>query len=193
MSPQATTHKLVSMAGIDKSFPGVHALKGARFDLVKGEVHALMGENGAGKSTLMKVLAGIYPCDRGAILIEGNPVSPASPREAQELGIGIIHQELSLMPDLTAAQNILIGREPRRAAGLLLDEKALNRRAGEILRAMGLVLDPATPVSTLTIARSRWWRSPRRCPIARASSSWTSRLPHSTRWRSQSCSPSSAS
>ena len=155
MDPQATTHPLVSMAGIDKSFPGVHALKGARFELVAGEVHALMGENGAGKSTLMKILAGIYPRDRGAILIEGNPAAPATPRDAQELGIGIIHQELSLMPDLTAAQNILIGREPRRAAGLLLDENALNARAGEILRSMRLGLDPTTPVSELTIAKQQ--------------------------------------
>ena len=124
---------LVAMAGIDKSFPGVRALNGARFELLAGEVHALMGENGAGKSTLMKILAGIYQRDRGAILIDGNPAEIASPRAAQALGIGIIHQELSLMPDLTAAQNILIGREPRRAGGLLLDEAALNARAAAIL------------------------------------------------------------
>jgi ribose transport system ATP-binding protein len=143
------------MAGIDKSFPGVRALNGARFELRAGEVHALMGENGAGKSTLMKVLAGIYQRDRGAILIDGNPAEIASPRAAQELGIGIIHQELSLMPDLTAAQNILIGREPRRAAGLLLDETALNARAAAILQSMNLSLDPRTPVHGLSIARQQ--------------------------------------
>ena len=143
------------MAGIDKSFPGVRALNGARFELRAGEVHALMGENGAGKSTLMKILAGIYQRDRGAILIDGNPAEIASPRAAQELGIGIIHQELSLMPDLTAAQNILIGREPRRAAGLLLDETALNARAAAILQSMNLSLDPRTPVHGLSIARQQ--------------------------------------
>jgi ribose transport system ATP-binding protein len=146
---------LVSMAGVDKSFPGVHALKGARFELLPGEVHALMGENGAGKSTLMKILAGIYQRDRGAILVDGNPASLSSPRAAQELGIGIIHQELSLMPHLTVAQNILIGREPRRAGGLLLDETALNEQAGAIFRAMHLSLDPRTPVEGLSVAKQQ--------------------------------------
>ncbi len=146
---------LVAMAGIDKSFPGVLALKGARFELLAGEVHALMGENGAGKSTLMKILAGIYPRDRGAILIDGNPAEVSSPRAAQELGIGIIHQELSLMPDLTAAQNILIGREPRKAGGLLLDEAALNAEAARLFKTMNLALDPRTQVSDLTIARQQ--------------------------------------
>jgi ribose transport system ATP-binding protein len=146
---------LVAMAGIDKSFPGVHALKGARFDLRAGEVHALMGENGAGKSTLMKILAGIYPRDRGTIAIDGRPAEIATPRMAQELGIGIIHQELSLMPDLTTAQNILIGREPRKAGGLLLDEAALNASAADIFASMHLKLDPRTPVAGLTIARQQ--------------------------------------
>jgi ribose transport system ATP-binding protein len=146
---------LVAMAGIDKAFPGVMALKGARFELLLGEVHALMGENGAGKSTLMKILAGIYQRDRGAILIDGNPAEIATPKAAQDLGIGIIHQELSLMPHLNAAQNILIGREPRRFGGLLLDEAALNARASEILKSMHLVLDPRTIVGELTIAKQQ--------------------------------------
>ncbi len=146
---------LVSMAGIDKEFPGVKALKGARFELLAGEVHALMGENGAGKSTLMKVLSGIYPRDRGAILIDSRLAEISSPRAAQELGIGIIHQELSLMPDLTVAQNILIGREPRRAAGLLIDEAALNARAAELFRSINLKLDPRAEVRNVTIARQQ--------------------------------------
>ena len=119
--------KLVEMTGIEKHFPGVHALKSVQFDLVPGEVHALMGENGAGKSTLMKILSGIYQRDGGSLSIEGRVVSPQSPREAQELGIGIIHQELSLMNDLTVAQNIFIGREPRKSFGRL-DDAALNTR-----------------------------------------------------------------
>lgn len=92
----------------------MHALKAVSFELERGEVHALMGENGAGKSTLMKILSGIYPKDGGDLLIEGRDVVLDSPRAAQDLGIGIIHQELSLMNDLTVAQNIFIGREPRK-------------------------------------------------------------------------------
>ncbi|MBX3576327.1 MAG: sugar ABC transporter ATP-binding protein [Rhizobiaceae bacterium] len=143
------------MTDVDKRFPGVHALKRAHFELLPGEVHALMGENGAGKSTLMKILAGIYPRDSGTILVDGTTAALTSPRAAQELGIGIIHQELSLMPDLTAAQNILIGREPRRAGGLLLDEAALNQRAADIFASMHLTLDPRTVVGGLTIARQQ--------------------------------------
>ena len=116
---------LVEMVGIDKTFPGVHALKAARFELEAGEVHALMGENGAGKSTLMKILAGVYLRDSGEIRLDGKPVTLTSPRQAQDAGIGIIHQELSLMRDLTAAQNIFIGREPKKFGGLLLDRKSV--------------------------------------------------------------------
>ena len=83
---------VVSMRGIEKRFPGVHALRDVRFELMPGEVHALMGENGAGKSTLMKILSGIYPKDEGEVLIDGQPVEIESPRAAQDLGISIIHQ-----------------------------------------------------------------------------------------------------
>src|SRR5918995_281291 len=143
---------LVTIRDLDKSFPGVKALKKARFELLPGEVHALMGENGAGKSTLMKVLAGIYRKDAGEICVEGEPVDIASPRAAQDLGISIIHQELNLMNELTAAQNIFIGREPKRAIGLLLDEGALNRAAADIFSRMNLALDPRAEVGDLTVA-----------------------------------------
>ncbi|MBE1204435.1 sugar ABC transporter ATP-binding protein [Aminobacter carboxidus] len=146
---------LVIMKDIGKSFPGVRALHNAQLELRSGEVHALMGENGAGKSTLMKILAGIYRRDAGEILLDGKPVEINSPRQAQDLGIGIIHQELNLMPHLTAAQNIFIGREPRKAAGLLLDEARLNANAAEIFASMHLKLDPRTPVGGLTIARQQ--------------------------------------
>src|SRR5438477_2937701 len=109
-----TNAALLCATGIDKSYSGVHALKGASFELCAGEVHALIGENGAGKSTLMKVLAGVYRSDAGTIRIGGQTVAITSPRAAQGLGISIIHQELNLMPHLTVAQNIFIGREPRR-------------------------------------------------------------------------------
>ncbi|MBB6465827.1 ribose transport system ATP-binding protein [Aminobacter lissarensis] len=146
---------LVIMKDIGKSFPGVRALHNAQLELRSGEVHALMGENGAGKSTLMKILAGIYRRDAGEILLDGKPVEINSPRQAQDLGIGIIHQELNLMPHLTAAQNIFIGREPRKAGGLLLDEARLNANAAEIFASMHLKLDPRTPVGGLTIARQQ--------------------------------------
>jgi ribose transport system ATP-binding protein len=145
---------LVVMSGIEKRFPGVHALRQARFELFAGEVHALMGENGAGKSTLMKILAGIYPKDDGEVLIDGEPVEIASPRAAQDLGISIIHQELSLMNDLTAAQNIFIGREPRLRFGRL-DEAALNRQAAAIFASMNLSLDPRANVGAMTIAKQQ--------------------------------------
>ena len=104
---------LVSIQNLSKSFPGVRALNNCQFELLAGEVHALMGENGAGKSTLMKVLAGVYQKDEGEIRIDGQLVDIPSPRAAQDLGIGIIHQELNLMNHRSVAQNIFIGREPR--------------------------------------------------------------------------------
>src|SRR5450759_3534068 len=121
---------LVEMTGISKSFPGVHALDDCRFDLRPGEVHALVGENGAGKSTLMKILAGIYRRDAGSIRVKDSEVEIPTPHAAQSLGISIIHQELNLMYHLTVAQNIFIGREPRR--GFLLDEGALNAKARQL-------------------------------------------------------------
>jgi ribose transport system ATP-binding protein len=146
---------LVTIQNLDKAFPGVQALRKAHFELLPGEVHALMGENGAGKSTLMKILAGIYRKDSGGIRIRGVPVDVATPRAAQELGISIIHQELNLMNDLTAAQNIFIGREPKRALGLLLDEEALNRAAAEIFERMHLKIDPRVEVGKLTVAKQQ--------------------------------------
>jgi ribose transport system ATP-binding protein len=144
---------LVEMTGISKSFPGVHALDGCGFELRPGEVHALVGENGAGKSTLMKVLSGIYKRDAGTIKVRGAEVEILSPRAAQDLGIAIIHQELNLMGHLTVAQNIFIGREPRR--GFVLDDKALNRKAAELFEELHLNLDPTARVSRLAVAQQQ--------------------------------------
>ena len=115
------------MEGIDKTFPGVHALDQVSLEVRRGEVHALMGENGAGKSTLMKVLTGIYTKDAGTITYEGREVCYASPREAQAAGIVIVHQELNMMGHLTVAQNIFIGREFKK--GMLIDDARMNEEA----------------------------------------------------------------
>ncbi len=146
---------LVSMTGIDKRFPGVHALDECQFELRAGEVHALVGENGAGKSTLMKILSGIYAKDAGRILFKGREVDIPNPRAAQDLGISIIHQELNLMSHLTIAQNIFIGREPRRWGGLFLDENAINEQTEKLFEMMHLRLDPRTKVTNLTIAKQQ--------------------------------------
>jgi ribose transport system ATP-binding protein len=145
---------LARMEAIDKRFPGVHALRAVDFDLRAGEVHALMGENGAGKSTLMKCLSGVYQPDGGRILIDGREAKLSSPRAAQDLGIGIIHQELALMKDLNVAQNIWIGREPRLSFGRL-DERKLNADAAAIFAGMHVSMDPTAPVAGLSIARQQ--------------------------------------
>jgi ribose transport system ATP-binding protein len=146
---------LVTMEGIEKSFPGVHALADCRFELRAGEVHALVGENGAGKSTLMKVLAGIYAKDAGRIVYKNQEVEIPNPRTAQLLGISMIHQELNLMPHLTVAQNIFIGREPRQRFQFFLDENALNEQTREVLGRLHLTLDPRTRVSDITVAKQQ--------------------------------------
>jgi len=146
---------LILMEGIEKTFPGVHALSQCRFELRPGEVHALVGENGAGKSTLMKVFAGIYKKDAGHIFYQGKEVDIPNPRAAQQLGISMIHQELNLMPHLTVAQNIFIGREPRRGVKFILDEKAINEKTQQLLATLHLKLDPRAKVSDLTVAKQQ--------------------------------------
>ncbi len=153
--PEAVGDLLVEMDGISKDFPGVHALRDCRFDLRRGEIHALVGENGAGKSTLMKILAGVYRMDSGRIRLKGADVDITTPRAAQQLGISIIHQELSLMPNLTAAQNIFIGREPRGMLPFLLDERALNKNAQALFDQLHLRLDPQTKVANLAVAQQQ--------------------------------------
>lgn len=145
---------LISMENISKSFPGVKALDQVSFQLKAGEVHALLGENGAGKSTLMKVLTGVYHKDEGVIKINGKEVDIADPKTAQELGISIIHQEFNLLPHLTVAQNIFIGREPRKVKGVL-DEKKLNEDAKKILKRLDLALEPTDIVKDLSVAEQQ--------------------------------------
>lgn len=145
--------QLVLMEGIDKSFPGVHALNHCHFDINRGEVHALVGENGAGKSTLMKILAGIYQKDSGEVFYDGRPVDFSTPKEAQDAGIGIIHQELNLMPHLTVAENIFIGKEFTK--GILIDQNAINREAKQLLKSLNLDIDPRARVMDLTVAKQQ--------------------------------------
>jgi ribose transport system ATP-binding protein len=151
----ATARPVIALRNVSKRFPGVLALDNCQFDLAAGEVHALMGENGAGKSTLMKILSGVYQRDSGEILLDGRAVEIDGPRAAQALGIGIIHQELNLMNHLSAAQNIFIGREPKKSLGLFIDEDKLNRQASVLFERMRLDLDPRTPVGELTVARQQ--------------------------------------
>ncbi|MDT0344113.1 sugar ABC transporter ATP-binding protein [Streptomyces litchfieldiae] len=148
------TKALLEVEGVDKSFPGVRALHGMRLELRSGEVLALVGENGAGKSTLMKLLSGIHTADAGVFRLGGEPYRPTGPRHATELGISIIHQEFNLVPDLTVAQNIFIGREPRRGR-LLLDDRRLNADAAGLLERLGLPLDPQAVVRELTVANQQ--------------------------------------
>ena len=147
--------ELVSLEGIAKSYPGVMALRDAHFSLRAGEVHALMGENGAGKSTLMRVLSGVIQPDKGEVFVNGKPVIIHGPRSAQELGISIIHQELNLMNQLSVAQNIFIGREPRKAFGVFVDDVKQNADAQALFQHMKIDIDPVAEVGTLTVAKQQ--------------------------------------
>ena len=122
---------LLEMRAITKSFPGVQALDAVDFSLRSGEIHALLGENGAGKSTLIKVLTGVERQDRGVIELDGREILAKSPHHAQTLGISTVYQEVNLCPNLSIAENILIGREPRFAGSI--DWRRLNARAAQIL------------------------------------------------------------
>lgn len=151
---------ILTMKGIDKSFPGVHALDHVNLEVRKGEVHALMGENGAGKSTLMKVLTGIYSKDEGTITYEGKEVEFSNPRAAQDAGIVIVHQELNMLGHLTVAQNIFIGREIMN--GKLIDDKKMNEEARKLFDQLGIDIDPKETMSRLTVGKQQM------CEIAKA-------------------------
>jgi ABC-type sugar transport system ATPase subunit len=145
---------LLEMEHIKKEFPGVQALKDVSFQLRAGEVHALLGENGAGKSTLIKILGGIYPANSGAIRINGTPVTIASVQDAQKNGVSVIHQELVLVPHMTVAENIFLGREPT-APNRAVDFKKMNAEARGILDSFELDILPDGEVSSLTIAQQQ--------------------------------------
>ncbi|MEN3183530.1 MAG: sugar ABC transporter ATP-binding protein [Atribacterota bacterium] len=143
--------ELLRVENVVKRFPGVVALDHVSFELRRGEVHALVGENGAGKSTLMKILSGAYQPDEGVIYYKGKPVVLRNPHEAQKLGISIVYQELNLMPHLTVAQNIFIGREPLRFG--YIDDRKMCRDAKEILARLHVDVDPSLPVYLLPLSK----------------------------------------
>ena len=146
------TPPLLTVRNLRKSFGGIHALDGVSFDLVAGEVHALVGENGAGKSTLIKVLSGVHMFDAGQIELNGAPFRPASPNAAKLAGIQVVHQEFNLLNDLSVAENVSIEALPRTGLGFL-DRREMNRRARKALDAVGLSdVDVTAPVRSLGIA-----------------------------------------
>ncbi|GAB3443477.1 sugar ABC transporter ATP-binding protein [Actinophytocola sediminis] len=144
------TEPLVDMRGISVEFPGVKALQDVDFRLYPGEVHALMGENGAGKSTLIKALTGVHEPASGQIALDGVPVSFTGPAQAQAAGISTVYQEVNLCPNLSVAENILLGREPRRFGAI--NGRAMRARAAGLLTRMGLTIDPASALGNHPIA-----------------------------------------
>jgi ABC-type sugar transport system ATPase subunit len=150
--PRDQDQPILEMRGITKRFPGVLALDEVTFNARGGEIHALIGQNGAGKSTLMKILAGDYLPTRGEILIEGNPVIIRHPGEARARGISIVYQELSLLPNLTVAENIYLGREMGRY--FIIDDAAIQRESAKVLGLLGIQnIDVNQPVATLPLAQ----------------------------------------
>lgn len=142
----------VSVRGVTKSYPGVRALDHIDLEVRPGEVHVLLGENGAGKSTLVKILSGAVQPDSGRIEVMGEPVILGNPHAAQQAGIATVHQELSLVADLTVAQNLFLGREINRTGTPLLDQREMRRQAAAQLDSLGLHIDPSTPVRRLSLA-----------------------------------------
>jgi ribose transport system ATP-binding protein len=145
---------MLEMKNITKRFPGIVALNDVSLSLKRGEVHALVGENGAGKSTLMKVLSGVYQADEGELLVDGKAIHPTRTRESESLGINIIFQEFSLVPDLNAYENIFLGRELRTRWGTL-DGRTMRRMAREALDKLDMYFPLDCPIAELTVAEQQ--------------------------------------
>lgn len=139
--------------GVSKRFGGVQALTDVHLEIAPGQVHALVGENGAGKSTLIKILSGVHRPDSGEILVNGQPLPPGDVRAAEAAGIAVMHQESTAFPHLSAADNLFVGREPRRAGGLLLDRARMARETRALLDRLGEPIEPLRPVGELSIAQ----------------------------------------
>jgi ABC-type sugar transport system ATPase subunit len=153
----AVENTVLEMKGIVKKFPGVVALKNVTFTCGKGEVHGLVGENGAGKSTLMKVLSGVhpYPTYEGELVVKGESVRFAGTKDAERVGISIIHQELNLIQELTVAQNIFLGREPVKTPVFFIDSKKMNAEAKRLLDSFGLGISPSTQIKDLGVGKQQ--------------------------------------
>ncbi|TDQ32164.1 sugar ABC transporter ATP-binding protein [Aureibacillus halotolerans] len=149
------SQNVIEMSGISKAFSGVQVLKTIDFQLRRGEVHALMGENGAGKSTLMKILTGIYKADQGTIVKDGEQVTIKSPKEAESMGIAVIHQELNNISHLTVAENMFLGRELTYGKSTVLKTKEMKAKTKEYLSRLGVDIDPDTVTGKLSVGRQQ--------------------------------------
>src|SRR5438309_2228849 len=147
------TPPLLEMTGVEKTYPGVHALRGVSLGLAAGEVLAVVGENGAGKSTLIKVLAGAVAPDAGRVVVAGRTLDLGRPAGAKKAGIAVIYQEFSLVPGLTAAENVFLGREPGRFGWL--HRRAERAGAAEWFRTLGVAIDPDARVRSLSTAQQQ--------------------------------------
>ena len=141
---------ILKMRHIDKIFPGVKALSNVDFNLQSGEVHSIMGENGAGKSTLIKVLTGVYPRNNGTVTLYDKEIFPKTPKEAQTLGISTVYQEVNLCPNLSVAENIFIGREPRKFG--FIDWRQINKRSQELLHTFNIDIDVTKTLDNFPVA-----------------------------------------
>jgi ribose transport system ATP-binding protein len=151
--PEPSVPSLLEVRNLTRRFPGVMALDEVNFDVVRSEVHALVGENGAGKSTLINILAGVLQPSEGRILIDGAPVLFFDPLGSQRCGISVIFQEFSLLPHLSVAENVFVTREPRR--GPLIDWETMNRNTAKILHTLNLDIEPSTLVSKLSVSQQQ--------------------------------------
>lgn len=177
--------------GVEKAFPGVMALSGVDMTLHSGSIHALLGENGAGKSTLIKVITGVHAPTAGTLTLDGKPVSFFSPRDAIVNGIGVVHQERNLFPRFSVAENIHL---EQLAEGYVkpIDYRALNEAARPWLKALDLDIDPATPVSDLSVARMQLVEIAKALSLKAGSCCWINPPPRSPPAKQIACSPSCA-
>ena len=141
---------MLELKSVSKNFGGVAALRDVDFSLAKGEIHGLVGENGAGKSTMMKIIAGVHHDFDGEMLLNGKPVRFRSPRDSLSAGIGMVHQELSVVPDLTVAENVFLGSQPVKAGGIV-DWSRMAREARTQIASLGLDIDPSTRMGSLPV------------------------------------------
>ncbi len=166
---------IVRMAGISKSFTGTDAVRNVDLEILPGEVHGLVGENGAGKSTLMRVLAGIYPDYSGEIFFGGRPARIHTPRIARELGIALVHQELSLIPELSVAENMFLGREAPSSIPGLISRRRIEKKPARFWPKLRLTYPLPRESTNCLSPNSSWLKSPREFQCIRRFSSWTSR------------------